>query len=502
MDKDAILPFIKKNAFPLCCGAVAIAAIVLLFYPLGGWIEDAQAKAATEAGQYATIAGFTRSRYQPTVDPTKTAKTELAAFPNPAQVKVGQTAIEALTQQSQKAMTDMLRLNDQQVHAVLVPGLLPAPPSDTLKFQFADLYKKSLNPDPTISGLGDAGGVPPPVQADPKDPNRMKVDEGLVSVRGRNLYNDILRAAAPADPALIEARKEWLWQDRYFPQVVTVNGVPVNKEAVDLKFAEAARRVPDELDEEIANTRKVYVDHDAFSYYPAFLPTSAANPNLSDIWYAQLQLWMQTDIAQAIADINDGRAPGSAPADPAAGPATAPAAGGGIRRSPVKRILKLELVPQTLYRGTAATGGTGTAPPPSGDETQPITLTYTAAPTGRTSNGMYDVVPFGLLIDVDAAKVNDVLAGLTRDRLIYIDSQSACSFDPGTLAPMGYLYGSRPVVRLTLHGEELFLRSWTKPLMPLLVQQYLGIAAGGTPGGGGGGPSSTMPPMPNAQEGR
>ena len=39
----------------------------------------------------------------------------------------------------------------------------------------------------------------------------------------------------------------------------------------------------------------------------------------------------------------------------------------------------------------------------------------------------------------------------------------------------GYFYGPVPVVTLTLRCEELFMRSWTRPLMPPSIKQYLNV---------------------------
>jgi hypothetical protein len=62
MNKEAIFEFIRKNIVSLCCGVVAIAAIVLVFYPLGGMVDDLSTQANTHAGVYATLSGYVKTR--------------------------------------------------------------------------------------------------------------------------------------------------------------------------------------------------------------------------------------------------------------------------------------------------------------------------------------------------------------------------------------------------------------------------------------------------------
>ena len=472
MDKDAVLQFVKKNAFALSCGVVAIVAAVLLFYPLGGWVEALREKATASAGHAPTLDGFERPRQFPNVNPSQTAPTSLTSFPNHDQVEAGKAAVDQLVKESQRTMDVLVALNDH-TSQILVKRLLPKPESDTLKFQFADIYRRVLSTDPTVSGLG-SPTIPPPVQANPKRTDPMVRDEQLSRESALNLCNDVLRAGAPADAKLIDARKAWLYQNDFQPQFVLVNGKATNQGEVMARFNDAAKLVPDELSAEIARTRKVYLERDAFGYYSTFAPGAATgNPDMNAIWWAQQSLWVQSDIAHAVAEVNG---------DPNKG---------GVAESPIKRILKLDLSGTGgMYRNPGGTAGAG---PGVATDIQPQPLTYDVSTTGRTSSAMYDVVPFWLTIDVDANRVNEVLTGLTAKRLIYISNQNLYTIDPAALAAQGYQYGSGPVVRLTLAGEELFLRKWSVELMPDPVKALLGLIAG-TPGEGAVPGGMQMPP--------
>ena len=479
MDKDKILTFVKKNAFALACGIVAVAAVVAAFYPFGGMVQQLADKAQQEAANYATLTGFVHVRHLPQVDPKKTTPVDLAGFPTPAQVKVGKDAVLELTAQSEAALNVVVALNDtNKAHPLLVPGALPEPVSAAPKFLFVDVYKRALSTDPTMSGEG-APTIAPPIQANPTPSVPMAADEKLAGVHAQNLANDILHAGEPADAKLIDARRIWLRDNVYAPRIVTgPDQVAINQAEVDKAFADASKQVPDDLNRETAAARPVYLDKDAFSVLPSFI-SSNNNPQMADIWFAQLSFWMQRDMSVAVAEINAGST--------------------GVATSPVKRLLKLSLpaVPMYLFPGASGTAATGGPSPAT--ETQALPSTFTLGPSGRASNGMYDVVPFRLVVDVEADHVNRVLETLVRNRLIYVNNEDLYTIDPASLAPLGYLYGAHPVVRLVITGEELFLRKWTVPLMPNRIKELLLLMAppGGTltPLGGPGNP--TMPGGPD-----
>ena len=456
MDKDAILSFIKKNVFALTCGVVAIAAVVLAFYPFGGYLQGLLDDATKEANQYSGLSSLLHPRQLPQVDPAKTTPVELPSFPNEKQVEVGKAAVANLTKESDATVAYLVSLNGTDVHRPLVGGVLPMPINDTPKFTFADVYKRVLSIEPTESGLGPT--LPPPVGANPTPPDPMPLDDRLAAQHALNLCNDVLRATQPPDKRLVDARTAWVQDNVFAPQIITANKVPVNQAEVQARFAVAAKQIPDDLAQEVSDKHKCYLDTGAFTPQASLL--TATNHDLTEIWFAQLSLWMQTDVAEAVADLN--------------------AESSTVSGSVVKRVLRLDLPAVPMYRFAAApAGSTGSAAPSTTDEKGKLEANYGISPTGRTSNAMYDVVPFRLLVDVDASRVNEVIAGLTKKRLIYIYNQDLYVVDPTVLAEQHYVYGSAPVVRLALVGEELFLRQWTKPMMPGPVQQLLGLKAGG-----------------------
>jgi hypothetical protein len=47
--------------------------------------------------------------------------------------------------------------------------------------------------------------------------------------------------------------------------------------------------------------------------------------------------------------------------------------------------------------------------------------------------------------------------------------------DSVAAAHEGYIYGREPVVELRVQAEALFLRRWTKPLMPQVILEGFGV---------------------------
>ena len=473
MNKDAILTFVKKNILSITCGLVAILCVAAIFYPIGGWFSTLQDAANTQSQDFATLNGFIKPRKMPISDPAKADPGDLPGFPTPLYIKAGNDANARWLAYSQEMLKDVKDLN-QNGHALLVADELPNPQSESTSFYFAKLYKLVLSTDPTISMAGDAAAKPPV----PPDPN-------LATSQRQNLQNDILHGGLPPTIDEIKDGTASLWKDSYQPLVVEKNGTPVNLVELQTQFQAEAALLPQKMKGEAAKKHKMYVEKDAFTISPTIQPD--VKPQPSDMWYAQMQLWIQQDLCTAISEENTSAA--------------------NVLDAPVKRLLSMAVPPAPMYVFPPASaggamggaGGTGGVPATIND-TQAIPPIFTTSVTGRYSNGMYDVVPFRLTVDMDATKVNEFIEALSHQRLITVTNENIFALDAETESSHGYLYGPVSTVRLQLEGEMLFLRAWTQPLMPDRVQMALGLIAtpaGMTPGGGGLGPVGMpgAPPM-------
>jgi hypothetical protein len=467
MNKQAVFAFIRKNLLSLICALVALIALVATFYPIGGWIDDLQSQARDRSQADAALDAFkSKPRKLPLTDMTKPDADPgtLTVFPNSQVVAAGQNINTKIAAES-KAILDYVKKLNADGHPQLVPGVLPNQQSQPVLIAFANVYPLVLSPDPSVTGLGDK---PNPI---------------LATYKALNLQNDILKGRLPPLKQEIDEAKNALYTKEFDPQIYFRNGVAVNREEVLQKYNIAAAKLPQQLKYNAAVHQKMYVEPTAFETNQAINPNST--PALAYVWYAQLALWIQQDIARSIAEAN--------------------ASATNVLDAPVKHLIWLRIDPMPMYTFPPATNG-GAGPsgasgmPSTATETQPIPLSYTVSPTGRSSNGMYDVVQFHLLIDVDAKRVNDVIQTFSHNRLITIFNQNMWVLDTAREESAGYLYGDGRVVRLRLDGESLFLRSWTTPWMPDAIKIALGLMAnpGGpqTPTGGRPGmpPGGFMPP--------
>jgi hypothetical protein len=240
----------------------------------------------------------------------------------------------------------------------------------------------------------------------------------------------------------------------------------------------------------VALSHTMYVDPTAI-VLPADFTTSPTPPSAERVFYAQAALWAESDVCRAIAEVN-GNAPNvtAAPVkrllhlDVPYGPAMylrsagdASAAGGG---APVS--LGAQVTGEMPFVGGGGYGGGGASFTAGGgmpnDKMPPLPTDkqdYTLTPTGRTCNGLYDVVNIRLDVHVDATKVPALMAALNRNRLITVRNVVNFSrIDNADMLNQGFAYGSAPVADLVLDLEQLQMREWTVPLMPPAVKTLLG----------------------------
>jgi hypothetical protein len=329
--------------------------------------------------------------------------------------------------------------------------VLPDTQQASLLYRFAGLYQAVLSPE------------------SPGDPDKYgRIAAALKEAGLENLRNDVLQGGTPPTEAEITDAKAVMKTTVFDPQVYSMNGTPANQEEVTEKYNAAALKLPDQMRYEVATKHKMYVASDAFAINPAMISTS--QPNTTDIWYSQMTLWIQQDVARALKEAN--------------------ANATNVLDAPVKHLWKL-----TIPSGSAAGAGTPFGPgiytdaaaagaaaapvaptPVEGSDILPLTKVPTVSVTGRASNPMYDVVQFTLVIDVDASQIPAVLAALSRNQLMDVMSLTATSVDPDDMQQQGFFYGSASTVQLTLQCEALFMRQWTQNLMPDSVKHLRGIA--------------------------
>ena len=123
---------------------------------------------------------------------------------------------------------------------------------------------------------------------------------------------------------------------------------------------------------------------------------------------AQVGLWIQRDVLQAIKETNT---------TPDEVTKKVPA---NLKEAPIKRVTKI-FVPFVNAFVTAA-GAAAAAPPadPAAAADAPLTKVVQASPTGRVSNGMFDVVHFRIDCDIEVDKIPLFIRTLSRNRLMSV----------------------------------------------------------------------------------
>jgi hypothetical protein len=199
-----------------------------------------------------------------------------------------------------------------------------------------------------------------------------------------------------------------------------------------------------------AKNIRVYVSPTSFFLSP-ILETAMA-PQSDQMWFAQMGLWIQEDIVNAIAALNNDAARKVASGDVF------------VEHMPVKRLEKVRILGYVKKDGALVF--------PSTESAQPSELRPTF--TDRVGDDQIDVVRFTVVAIVDQ-----------RDLLRFIDAICRTNFYHCThveyvVAPAepGYLYGTAPVIRATLDFEGYFARKAYVDLMPPEVLAQLG---GGQP---------------------
>jgi hypothetical protein len=457
------MDIVKKNLLSIIFGVIAILCVVANFYPMGAKREQLRTEATEHASKAEALKTLlTKPRSMPVVKPGSTENEPLQGFPTKQALEAAHTATEQVNKAADTLMAKAsTELNE---HKPLADRALPGVPGETLPASaFARLYV-SMFPPPAQNGTV---AVAAPVQPPPA---------------GVKTLMQILSAGTPPnDLELTNARNERATQIQNETQRFGTNGQVNNAQEVQDAVNAGVKTVTDELRADRAKKCKVWVWPDAFSLYPGM--TVAAVPDAINIFWAQIGLWTQEDICKGIADLN----------------ADSPS----VVEAPVKMLYKINFLNPNTPNSPAqvsqvptfvipnlpvATGvGAGGAMPempaaspdaaaaaPPMDPNAPLDKKTAYSPTGRISNGLFDVEHFEVELVVDAAKVPQVLEGIGANRYIsVIQVESIEGVDSAVFRGAGYYFGEKPCVRMRLKCEELFFRSWLQKYVPTRLKTQL-----------------------------
>jgi hypothetical protein len=183
-------------------------------------------------------------------------------------------------------------------------------------------------------------------------------------------------------------------------------------------------------------------------------------PEPREMWYAQVSLWIQEDLMEAIAAVNEAAARALGEAEV------------GVAKMPVKRIENIRVLGYVTSSGAmveipAAGAGAGsaaqaTAPGPSF--------------TGRKSDERFDVVRVMLTVVMDQRDILQLIDAVTRENFYQLVGFEYTALE--SVDPAGYLYGDEPNVRAVFDFEGYMARKIFKAMMPAEVLVELGIQGG------------------------
>lgn len=418
------MEIVKKNLISIICGVIALLAIAAIPTFISSQQKALQEQLKQRAATYTALDGLkNKQRHLPVVsastDPNATAP-ELTGYPSPKVIELGKGAIAKV--QAQSLQLEKIA-NEINVHKLLVDGSLPVV-SDSFKFQTA--YQAAMK-DGIATTLNSS--VPPTDQ----------------EINSQKLAKEKqLKDAAPKNQATGEP---------LFPDALAGE---IQRELADL---------PERMRNEAARQHKIYMaPQTALSLHEDLNGTHAVPDEA--VWLAQLSLWVHQDVAKAIADAN--------------GKSTM------VATSPVKELVKIDVpVGRDMYTLPGAAAGASAAPSPLGTAapspvatnsvTDPLPKDFSVSPTGHVCNGVFDVVHFTVSMNVQAADVTRVIQAMEKGRLLTVYHTDIQSVNGAAKQQEGYFYGPTPVVTLTLKCEELFMRSWTRPLMPPPIKQFLNV---------------------------
>jgi len=207
-----------------------------------------------------------------------------------------------------------------------------------------------------------------------------------------------------------------------------------------------------------ARNIRIYADPET-SFQVSPIAHAETPPTPREMWYAQVSLWVQEDLVNAIARLNEEAAQKLGEEH------------GNVTNLPVKRIESIAVQGYVRADGVLVPliSGVGAQQLPEGAVGGPVVQSF----TGRRSDQQFDVIRVQMTVIVDKRELLRLIDAVTRTnfyQLVGVEYSTVENVDPA-----GYYYGSAPVVRAVLDFEGYLARKIFKPLMPAEVLADLGI---------------------------
>ena len=436
------MQFLKNHWISLLSGVVAMAAIAATVLGLTRTgVVQAMERIRSEAGQIDSLAGNPKN--QAIID---------------AEKRRGE--------QFDKEYNDALAAAEEiNKRTPLLDGVFPAPPPDQIRlaFEFQEKYAAAIFELPQLL---EASGPPTPTEI-AEEAERIaarKRREALENPEAAAI-EPLPEAATPVTPGVVrpgvsQAGAAYGHGPRVaYQSTPSPAGVP-GTSAAEVEAQAAIRK---------ARSIRMYAEADLERtvFHVSPIVDATRQPTARDMWYAQVGLWIQQDVVNAIKALNDQAIVEKSLDDKDA----------HVANLPVKRIIQIRVQGYVTSNGDtvpfeslARAGGTGSS---GAIDTTGLRPSF----TDKKSDPQFDVIRFVVVVAVDQRDLLRLVDNVTRENFYQLVGFRYYAGPEGG-QDGNYLYGPDPVVIATLDFEGYLARRAYGNMMPVEVAKELGIEPG------------------------
>jgi hypothetical protein len=521
----SVLFWIRANPLSALAGAVALIALGGLIWVVfaGASLNERMAERSTSYRQLQSLLGS--SVELPPAEVDGESRT-FRGVVNEQSVARRKQLAEQLTEQHDLLFKVATRIN-RESHPPLRPNLFPEAP-ESARFRGRQAYLNAFDrmleePGQTEQTLNlpRLGAGPPVSEAVMVEavqrvtpPSRFDQAESDAEASGRRRNQpDALSRSGRRPPSELDT--DGGIGSAYPGESAGSGGSGEGNQAPTLDLSEETTSLTAEQREELVSLRRealkralrrhataasIYArtdldkDDEGYPFHVRALP-SDDQPSMVQLWERQLELWIQRDIAEAIAETN--------------------AEAESVLDAPVKRLLGMRVWPgyvglhtrgavgslgsdeesgrsggqsdwSAYERPDEARGQTdrawrGAYPVPNSEATglgeagDEAPDNFALTPTGRVSNHVYDIRHASVRLVVDHARLPALFNNLSKANFMTVIDCRIQDVNEYAALREGYIYGIGDMVEVEMVIESAWLRNWTQQLMPTVTKQYLGI---------------------------
>lgn len=438
-----VLAWVKSNPLMLVAAAFCLLAVIAMVF-VHSWGQSLTERMQQRGRDVANISNLLRTPVPVPSDSPDTA-------PETRQITVTAGDLDNLSafykevgKQTTEISSFVIQFN-QGNHGLLMPAILPNPADSAVRFDIKGIFRQSIaamlgGPSRLNGEVGLDAGLPPP---------QIEITRAV-----ERASKEFVASLFSGMAGMTDADAERL------------NRIQVSTALKVL--TDRARSIHIYADTTPLGGTSAGQGQTGTSGFPldvAALPDPAVDSKpatVEQIWEAHVSWWIQRDIVAAIAIANRVN-------DPSA----------NVIGNPIKRILKLTVIPGYVGIDTfgAIKGPNTNIPvpaPPLGPDAR-IAEDFSVSPTGRVSNGLFDVRHSTLSVIADSKRLPELFDALAKTNLNTVLSVQVKPIDEYMALREGFVYGSGDAVQADLIIESLWLRQWTAPLMPESVKMKVGV---------------------------